>query len=592
MKKTAMIMLGGVLVLGVSASQVRPDDSPIGTAFTYQGELTEGGIPVDGTACDFEFSLYDEEVGGILVAGPLLRTLTDEELSNGRFTVDLDFGENVFTGKARWLDLAVCCPSPCAVEPLAPRQEVTPTPHAMHALALSGLRTEETGEDTGPNLIGGYATNSVATGVVGATISGGGGAVNPGDGRCDPSGNLCASDDDCPPGETCTPDDEVGRCSEDPGILCESDDDCPGGYCLPSAAENAVMADYATIGGGYGNTAGGEDDGAGRVPRGTGSTVGGGFGNRSLGALSTIGGGVRNRTLDFEDTIGGGTLNVADGAEATVGGGYVNEAIAPYATVSGGGNNRASGRAATIPGGRQNIAGGEYSLAAGRQAQANHDGTFVWADSSDAPFAPTGADQFLIGAAGGVGIGTTTIDSGTMLQVAGGDIKTDNQLVSTAATGTAPVVVSSTTRVSNFNADTVDGSHGCSLIKHTGYGDTGDFETASTATHCGGHPKGCTIRLVSTREECPNADADNGEAFGFYNQNWYATNGGWRVVAMTTTGPSVTTASGVNGDTTPVTILSAGTCTLIDDTATYHSQTTWVVNDSSSVYQCWVYVCD
>ncbi|HSU55625.1 MAG TPA: tail fiber domain-containing protein, partial [Candidatus Dormibacteraeota bacterium] len=61
---------------------------------------------------------------------------------------------------------------------------------------------------------------------------------------------------------------------------------------------------------------------------------------------------------------------------------------------------------ATIPGGRENAAT-SYAFAAGRRAKANHTGAFVWADSTDADFASTGNNQFLIRAAGGVGIGVT-----------------------------------------------------------------------------------------------------------------------------------------------------------------------------------------
>jgi hypothetical protein len=79
-------------------------------------------------------------------------------------------------------------------------------------------------------------------------------------------------------------------------------------------------------------------------------------------------------------------------------------------------------------------------LAAGRRAKANHDGAFVWADNTDADFASTAANQFLIRAAGGVGIGTTA--PGQMLTVAGtiestsGGIKIpDGTTQTTAATG-------------------------------------------------------------------------------------------------------------------------------------------------------------
>lgn len=47
-----------------------------------------------------------------------------------------------------------------------------------------------------------------------------------------------------------------------------------------------------------------------------------------------------------------------------------------------------------------------YALAAGRRAQATNQGAFVWADSQEASFGSTAANQFLIRASGGVGINT------------------------------------------------------------------------------------------------------------------------------------------------------------------------------------------
>jgi hypothetical protein len=61
-----------------------------------------------------------------------------------------------------------------------------------------------------------------------------------------------------------------------------------------------------------------------------------------------------------------------------------------------------------IPGGTENQALGLYSFAAGYQAQARHQGAFVWADSAGVPFASSGNNQFLIRASGGVGIGISS----------------------------------------------------------------------------------------------------------------------------------------------------------------------------------------
>ncbi|HEY4721015.1 MAG TPA: tail fiber domain-containing protein, partial [Anaerolineae bacterium] len=113
---------------------------------------------------------------------------------------------------------------------------------------------------------------------------------------------------------------------------------------------------------------------------------------------------------------------------ATIGGGGSvsgeNHVQNYYSTVGGGANNTASGFGATVPGGLNNIAQGDNSFAAGDQAQANHHGTFVWADSTGATFTSTVANQFLVRAGGGVGINTAdTLTSGLTVNgrvIAGG----------------------------------------------------------------------------------------------------------------------------------------------------------------------------
>jgi hypothetical protein len=141
-----------------------------------------------------------------------------------------------------------------------------------------------------------------------------------------------------------------------------------------------------------------------------------------LGSYATIGGGSNNRVSAPWTTVGGGEANQATSRYATVGGGRTNISDATAATIGGGLGNQVSGFYATIPGGLLNSASGQASFAAGRGADALHDGTFVWSDSSTADFASTGVDQFLIRAEGGVGIGTN--DPQAELDVAG-TIKAD-----------------------------------------------------------------------------------------------------------------------------------------------------------------------
>src|SRR5258707_15811671 len=74
-----------------------------GTAFTYQGRLTSGTNAANGLF-DFNFSLFSVSTGAGQVGStypvPLIA------VSNGLFTVTLDFGAN-FPGAGRWLEIAV-----------------------------------------------------------------------------------------------------------------------------------------------------------------------------------------------------------------------------------------------------------------------------------------------------------------------------------------------------------------------------------------------------------------------------------------------------------------------------------------------------
>src|SRR5215469_14605355 len=107
-----------------------------GTAFTYQGRLNSGGAPANGSY-DLQFSLYNVSTNGVIFAGPLTNSATG--VSNGLFTVTLDFGPGVFTGPGYWLDISVRTNGGGTFTELAPRQALLPTPYAIMANSASNL---------------------------------------------------------------------------------------------------------------------------------------------------------------------------------------------------------------------------------------------------------------------------------------------------------------------------------------------------------------------------------------------------------------------------------------------------------------------
>jgi hypothetical protein len=119
-----------VLLLLSGVASARPLNAALGTGFTYQGKLTDGGAPADGIY-DFEFKLYDalsvgSQVGSTVSQGGV--TVTD-----GLFTVQLDFGA-VFDGTALFLGIGVKLGgSGGAYTTLTPRQALTATPYAIYA---------------------------------------------------------------------------------------------------------------------------------------------------------------------------------------------------------------------------------------------------------------------------------------------------------------------------------------------------------------------------------------------------------------------------------------------------------------------------
>jgi hypothetical protein len=431
----------------------------LGPGFSYQGQLRQGGSPVT-EMCHFEFSLWDDEFAGEQVG--LTQYVLDVDVQRGLFTVLLneggEFGLTPFDGQPRWLEITVTVPPDDPVT-LSPRQPVTPTPHTFYAEAApwSGL----TGvPDDFADGVDNDTTYEFGEGLLwdGVILS-----LEPdymlpqacADGQV-PKWNSVSDLWECADDQTGTgafwslagnsgtlpgtnflgTTDNVSlelRVNNATALRIEPTLDAPnliggydGNYITPGAhratiaggggysgGANRVTDCAGTVSGGIDNQAG---DAAGTTDDRQYGTVGGGRANTASGSYSTVGGGWSNTASGIYTTVGGGWSNTADNFAATVGGGNSNTASGDYAAIAGGHGNIASGIRSMIPGGMYNTAGGNYSLAAGRRAKVRDpndvgdadgdEGTFVWADSTDADFISTGSNQFLIRASGGVGIGT------------------------------------------------------------------------------------------------------------------------------------------------------------------------------------------
>jgi len=106
---------------------------PMGSAFTYQGQLNQGTSVANGSY-DFWFRLYDAPAAGTQIGNA---TTTTVQVANGIFTVSLDFGDTAFAGSARFLQIDVKSAGGPTYTALSPRQELKPAPNAVYAASAA-----------------------------------------------------------------------------------------------------------------------------------------------------------------------------------------------------------------------------------------------------------------------------------------------------------------------------------------------------------------------------------------------------------------------------------------------------------------------
>jgi hypothetical protein len=133
-----LVLLVGSASAHTSAADTNaPLAAPVGTAFIYQGRLRTGTAVVN-RSCDFQFSLWNAASAGTRIGGVL--STNGVAVTDGRFSVSLDFGAAAFDGQGRWLQVAVRCPTGGGgFTTLAPRQALAPAPYATRAATASSV---------------------------------------------------------------------------------------------------------------------------------------------------------------------------------------------------------------------------------------------------------------------------------------------------------------------------------------------------------------------------------------------------------------------------------------------------------------------
>jgi len=526
-----------VIALLLSGINAQRSTFAQGTAFTYQGRLNDGVNPANGVY-DFQFAVYDAGANGNQIGGLLTNSATI--VSNGLFTVTLDFGPGIFTGADRFLETAVRTNGSDAFTALAPRRQFTPSPYAIFAGGANAAGLTGT---IPPTSIGnGTITSSQLASSIGlwtqagANIFYSGGFVGIGTNNPNKPLTIQASgansewiqlipnngsrwhvnnrSNGLNFAETTIADyrlflqagGNVGIGTSSPLAKLQV-----AGTAIAGSAANRIAPGVLDSSIGGGGTSGanyisGSDSfigagsvnnidanalfsfiGAGNLNTNSGfaAFIGSGWANliQTNATFSLVGGGEGNNIQADHAFIGGGFYNVIQGSapDSLIAGGFHNAILSgPQGAIGGGANNTNGAFCATIPGGSKNMAMGSYSFAAGYQAKAQHDGAFVWADSQGIPLTSTAANQFLIRALGGVGIGTASPTA--PLHVVGD--------AAPLPTGDAGVVQGVQTSGSYLGA----GIYGLSLVP----GGNGVIGVADVSTNDGSFPVGVVGTTAGT----------------------------------------------------------------------------------------------
>ena len=463
-------IFAALVVLVVGLPSLSAGAASVGTAFTYQGQLTKGGSAYTGS-CDFQFSLYDALSGGTQVGST--DTQTGVTVTNGLFTVQLDFGASAFTGSARWLEIKVQCVGDSGYTTLTPRQPLTPAPYALFASAATNFSGALGGDVSGTQSV--TSVTRLRGFTLASTAPTSGQVLQYNGTQWAPASALAAFWSLTGNSGTVAGTNFLGtldnvalefRVNNSRALRLEPNTTSPnilGGYSgnwLTSGVVGAVIGgggyasnlnivtdNYGVVGGGANNRAG---DNNGTTSDNPYATIGGGLNNYATRNSATIGGGSGNSAGGAYSTIGGGYLNNTGNSDATVAGGYGNNASGAGTFIGGGGydgttfsGNTAAAKAATIGGGLGNQvpSGADYaSIGGGKSNTANGVNSTISGGSSNTASGNSatisgGASNTASGLEATIGGGDGNNASNAAATIGGGENNTASGLESTVSGG-------------------------------------------------------------------------------------------------------------------------------------------------------------
>jgi hypothetical protein len=127
------------------------------SVFLYQGRLNDNNNPANGTY-EMQFKLFDALAGGNQIGAT--QTTAGVTVTNGVFSVSLDFGTNAFPGANRFLEVSVRRNAGEQFIVLAPRTQILTAPYSIRSNTSTTADTSTNALNLGGIAASEYVTNT------------------------------------------------------------------------------------------------------------------------------------------------------------------------------------------------------------------------------------------------------------------------------------------------------------------------------------------------------------------------------------------------------------------------------------------------